>query len=149
MPEAAATSGTKSLPCCTYPQDTMTGSVQNPPKDLCEVGRTGARGYGASGRALWQGGGGEWYFEVWNEPDIDYWHGTPEEYWKLYDYAVAGVRKALPNAIVGGPATTGPVVEGCSISQELPGALENGKSAANGQPIPMDFISFHAKGIRL
>ena len=33
-----------------------------------------------------------WYFEVWNEPDIDYWHGTPEQYWKLYDTAVAGVR---------------------------------------------------------
>ena len=49
-----------------------------------------------------------WYFEVWNEPDIDYWHGTPEEYWKLYDYAVAGVRAALPGAIVGGPASTGP-----------------------------------------
>jgi len=30
-----------------------------------------------------------WYFEVWNEPDIDYWHGTPAEYFKLYDYAVA------------------------------------------------------------
>ena len=27
-----------------------------------------------------------WYWEVWNEPDISYWHGTPEEYDKLYDY---------------------------------------------------------------
>ena len=31
-----------------------------------------------------------WYWEVWNEPDISYWHGTPEEYDKLYDYAAAG-----------------------------------------------------------
>ena len=29
-----------------------------------------------------------WYWEVWNEPDIAYWHGTPEEYDQLYDAAV-------------------------------------------------------------
>ena len=33
---------------------------------------------------------GAWYWEVWNEPDIGYWHGTPEEYDKLYDYAADG-----------------------------------------------------------
>ena len=49
-----------------------------------------------------------WYWEVWNEPDISYWHGTPEEYDKLYDYAAAAVKRALPSAKVGGPATTGP-----------------------------------------
>ena len=32
-----------------------------------------------------------WYWEVWNEPDIFYWHGTEKEYDQLYDYAVAGV----------------------------------------------------------
>ena len=30
-----------------------------------------------------------WYWEVWNEPDISYWKGTPEEYDKLYDYTAA------------------------------------------------------------
>ena len=39
-----------------------------------------------------------WYWEVWNEPDISYWKGTPEEYNKPYDYAVAGVKKTLPTA---------------------------------------------------
>ena len=38
-----------------------------------------------------------WWFEVWNEPDIGYWHGTPEEFMKLYDYAADGVRRALPD----------------------------------------------------
>ena len=52
-----------------------------------------------------------WYFEVWNEPDIDYWHSTPDEYNRLYDYAVTGVRAALPGARVGGPATTSPRAE--------------------------------------
>ena len=49
-----------------------------------------------------------WEWEVWNEPDIFYWHGTVDEYNKFYDYTVAAVRRALPNARVGGPATTGP-----------------------------------------
>ena len=50
-----------------------------------------------------------WYWEVWNEPDGKYyWKGTQEEYNKLYDYAVTGVRQAIPHARVGGPATTGP-----------------------------------------
>ena len=39
-----------------------------------------------------------WYWEVWNEPDIGYWHGTPEEYDKLYDYAADAVKRALPTA---------------------------------------------------
>ena len=49
-----------------------------------------------------------WYWEVWNEPDIAYWHGTPEEYDKLYDYTSEAVKGALPAARVGGPASTGP-----------------------------------------
>ena len=32
-----------------------------------------------------------WYWEVWNEPDISYWRGTPEEFQKLYDYAADGL----------------------------------------------------------
>jgi xylan 1,4-beta-xylosidase len=41
-----------------------------------------------------------WYWELWNEPDIGYWRGTQEEYVKLYDYTVDGVRRALPTARV-------------------------------------------------
>ena len=89
----------------------------------------------------------QWYFEVWNEPDIAYFHGTAEEYCKLYDYAVAGVRAALPGAIVGGPATTSP--SGKHAAEYLRTFLTHvntGKSAADGKPVPLDFISFHAKG---
>jgi len=32
-----------------------------------------------------------WYWELWNEPDIGYWKGTPEEYFKLYDYTADAV----------------------------------------------------------
>ncbi|HEY6403555.1 MAG TPA: beta-xylosidase, partial [Blastocatellia bacterium] len=47
----------------------------------------------------------KWYWELWNEPDISYWKGTPEEYNKLYDYTADAVKRALPQARVGGPAT--------------------------------------------
>ena len=89
-----------------------------------------------------------WYWEVWNEPDISYWHGTRAQYFELYDYAVAGVRAAIPGAHVGGPATTGPTA-GSRSAAFLEAFLEHcasGKSSATGGAIPLDFISFHVKG---
>lgn len=89
----------------------------------------------------------KWYWEVWNEPDIGYWKGTPADYARLYDFSVAGVRQVLPQAEVGGPATTGPY--GSHAGEYLRQFLEhcaNGKSAAGGGRIPLSFISFHVKG---
>jgi len=90
-----------------------------------------------------------WYWEVWNEPNGEYyWKGTQEEYNKLYDYAVAGVRKAIPNARVGGPATTGPGPRGNASAylEDFLAHCAKNKSDATGGPIPLDFISFHIKG---
>jgi xylan 1,4-beta-xylosidase len=92
-----------------------------------------------------------WYWEVWNEPDLKYyWKGTEDEYNKLYDYAVAGVRQAIPDARVGGPASTGPGPGSQGHSSEYLRAFlahcTNNKSLATGGPIPLDFISFHVKG---
>src|SRR5260370_1456249 len=81
-----------------------------------------------------------WYWEVWNEPDISYWHGTPEEYDKLYDYAAAGVKRALPSAKVGGPATTGP------SSAKAAAFLRQFLEHCDRTGIPLDFITYHAKG---
>ncbi len=89
----------------------------------------------------------QWDFEVWNEPDIDYWHASEEDYFRLYDYAVAGVRAALPGAKVGGPATTGPGSEKArKFLRDFLEHVQSGHSLATGGPIPLDFISFHAKG---
>jgi xylan 1,4-beta-xylosidase len=89
-----------------------------------------------------------WYWEVWNEPDISYWHGTPEEYDKLYDYAAAAVKRALPSARVGGPATTGPssVPAAVFLHQFLEHCDHGGNSATGGKGAPLDFITYHAKG---
>ena len=130
-----------------FPQSTVSGKSNNPPKDYGKwkelVRVVTAHLAERYGRDEVLG----WYFEVWNEPDIDYWHAGPEEYWKLYDYAVAGVRAALPGARVGGPASTSPRSEKAYLF--LKNFLEHvnsGKSAADGGAVPLDFISFHAKG---
>src|SRR5690606_16822629 len=49
----------------------------------------------------------QWYWEVWNEANGHYWKGTPEEWYKLHDYAIDGVRRVLPTARVGGPHVAG------------------------------------------
>jgi xylan 1,4-beta-xylosidase len=86
-----------------------------------------------------------WYWEVWNEPNGPaYWHATPEEFYKLHDYAVAAVRRALPTARVGGPDVAG------SGGAFMDGFLEhivNGENyATGGKGTPTDFLAFHAKG---
>ena len=130
-----------------YPGNTTSGASNNPPKDYALWGEL-VRKY--TEHLVERYGKKEvstWYFEVWNEPDISYWHGTPAEYFKLYDYAVAGVRAALPKAIVGGPASTGPNSDngGAFLDNFLKHCL-NDKSAADGKPVPLDFISYHPKG---
>jgi xylan 1,4-beta-xylosidase len=89
-----------------------------------------------------------WYWEVWNEPDISYWQGTPEEYYKLYDYAVEAVKRALPEARVGGPHSTGPASP--KAAEFLRRFLEHcarGTNYATGQKgAPLDYIAFHPKG---
>lgn len=89
-----------------------------------------------------------WYWEVWNEPDIGYWQGTPEEYLKLYDYAAEGLKRALPTARIGGPHVTGPL--SARTQQYLRSFLEHclrGVNYATGKTgSPLDFVAFHAKG---
>lgn len=89
-----------------------------------------------------------WLWELWNEPNIGYWQGSTEEYLILYDHTADAVKRALPNALMGGPHTTGPSWEDAEIF--LRAFLEHvvhGTNYANGQTgSPLDFIGFHAKG---
>jgi xylan 1,4-beta-xylosidase len=86
----------------------------------------------------------QWYFETWNEANIGYWRGTPEEFRKLHDYAIDGVRRALPTARVGGPDTAG---SGGQWMRDFLDHQLRGKNFATGKNgTPIDFVSFHAKG---
>lgn len=85
-----------------------------------------------------------WYWQVWNEPNIGYWKGTPEEFRKLHDFAIDGVRRALPTAKVGGADTAG---SGGRFTREFLEHCLRGTNFATGKTgTPLDFVSFHAKG---
>ena len=87
----------------------------------------------------------KWYWEVWNEPNIFYWHGSRADYFKLYDYAVDGVRRALPTARVGGPETAGG--PGGTFLRDFLNHCAHGTNYVTGKiGSPLDFVSFHAKG---
>ncbi|RYE28042.1 MAG: beta-xylosidase [Sphingobacteriaceae bacterium] len=89
-----------------------------------------------------------WYWEIWNEPDISYWKGTTKEYLKLYDFSVDAIKRALPSAKVGGPETTNPSSKAAAaFLTTFLNHVVNDKSMATGKAgIPLDFITFHAKG---
>jgi xylan 1,4-beta-xylosidase len=85
-----------------------------------------------------------WYWQVWNEANIGYWRGTPEEFHKLHDYAIDAVRRALPSARVGGPDTAG---SGGKFTRDFLTHCLRGTNYATGKiGTPLDFLSFHAKG---
>jgi xylan 1,4-beta-xylosidase len=85
-----------------------------------------------------------WYWETWNEANIPHWQGTPEEFYKLHDYAIAAVRRALPEAKVGGPDVAG---SGGRFMRDFLNHCLTGTNHATGKTgTPMDFVSFHAKG---
>ncbi len=89
-----------------------------------------------------------WLWEAWNEPNIGYWRGAPDEYFILYDYSVDAVKRALPEARVGGPDSTGPADP--RAAEFLRRFLEHcarGVNYTTGRKgAPPDFIAFHPKG---
>jgi xylan 1,4-beta-xylosidase len=89
-----------------------------------------------------------WLWEVWNEPDIDYWKGTPEEYFKLYDFTADAVLRAFPEARVGGPDSTGPGNPHAAefLRQFLEHCAHQTNYATGKIGSPLLFISFHPKG---
>jgi xylan 1,4-beta-xylosidase len=131
-----------------WPKDELFVGWTYPPKDYSKWGelvyQLALHCVARSGKAEVAG----WNWEVWNEPDIGYWHGTPEEYDKLYDYAVDAVRRALPEAKVGGPATTGPgSAKAAAFLKHFLQHCASGTNYASGKTgASLDFISFHAKG---
>lgn len=86
-----------------------------------------------------------WRWQVWNEPNYGYWTGTAEEFCKLHDFAADGIRRALPEAIIGGPHTSSGLPEG--FAKKFFDHCQKGTNHANGRiGSPLDFIGFHAKG---
>jgi xylan 1,4-beta-xylosidase len=75
----------------------------------------------------------QWYFEVWNEPNIDFWDGIPrmQSYFDLYAHTARALKAVNQRLRVGGPAT--------AAASWVPDFLKY--AAANH--VPVDFVSTH------
>jgi xylan 1,4-beta-xylosidase len=75
----------------------------------------------------------QWYFEVWNEPNLDFWGGAPRQksYFKLYDHTACALKSVSPRLRVGGPATA----QAAWVSAFLAHVAKVGA--------PIDFVSTH------
>ena len=78
----------------------------------------------------------QWYFEVWNEPNIDFWAGDPKEqtYYALYDTTARALKSVNPRLRVGGPSTA----QAAWVDRFIRHSVEN--------QIPLDFVSTHVYG---
>jgi xylan 1,4-beta-xylosidase len=86
----------------------------------------------------------DWQWELWNEPDIAYWHGTFDEFARLYDHTEAALHAVFPGASLGGPAVANP--ERPFLNQFLEHCA-TGTNAVTGEiGTRLDMVSFHAKG---
>ena len=74
-----------------------------------------------------------WYFEVWNEPNIDFWNGIPRQrsYFELYEHTARDVKSVSPRLRVGGPATAGAAWVGDFLHFTA------------DHHVPVDFVSTH------
>jgi xylan 1,4-beta-xylosidase len=75
----------------------------------------------------------QWYFEVWNEPNIDFWNGIPrlQSYFELYDHTARDLKKVNARLRVGGPAT--------AAAAWIPEFLHH----VQAEKVPLDFVSSH------
>ncbi len=75
----------------------------------------------------------QWYFEVWNEPNLDFWAGDPKEatYYHLYDVTAKALKSVNPRLRVGGPSTA----QAAWVDRFLRHCAAN--------HIPVDFVSSH------
>jgi xylan 1,4-beta-xylosidase len=88
-----------------------------------------------------------WYWEVWNEPN-GYWKGTMEEFFKLYDYAADGLKRALPTARIGGLNIAGTSSAGATrwMNAFIKHCLYETNFATGKTGSPLEAVLFHAKG---
>ena len=89
-----------------------------------------------TGRPRWR----RWYWETWNEANIGYWSGTPEEFLKLHDHADGrGAASASRSAGSAGRTWRAPTRSFCGPSSSTARDSRSGT--------PLDFVAFHAKGV--
>ncbi len=138
MPEALSTHPT---PYMNSGVRTLDGGCFYPPTDYSKWGALITAWAGHSGTRY--NNAASWQWELWNEPDIGYWHGTAAEYQQLFDYTEASLHGVLPNTPLGGPATASP---GAFLTQFLQHCATGTNAVTGKTGTRLDMVSFHAKG---
>jgi len=85
-----------------------------------------------------------WLWELWNEPESPYFHGTFEEYAKLYDYTEAALHDVMPDAPLGGPAVVN--LGDPFLTQFLQHCADGANAVTGKAGTRLDLVTFHAKG---
>jgi len=105
----------------------------SPPKDYAEwdkmiaaFGKHLVERYGLDEVATWK-------FEVWNEPNLDFWGGVPKQatYFELYDHTARTLKAVSPRIQVGGPSTA----QAAWVTPFL--------AHVKAENVPVDFVSTH------
>jgi xylan 1,4-beta-xylosidase len=74
----------------------------------------------------------EWFFEVWNEPNLKaFWTGTQKDYFQLYQVTAHAIKKIDPSLKVGGPATA------------RDGWIDDFLEFCEAVNVPVDFVTTH------
>ena len=78
----------------------------------------------------------QWYFEVWNEPNLDFWAGDPKQrtYWELYDHTARAIKAVNGRLRIGGPSTAQAAWVDAFIAH------------CAADHVPVDFVSTHIYG---
>lgn len=81
------------------------------------------------------------YWEIWNEPDLSeqFWTGTPEQFYVLYEEASRAIKSLDKDLKVGGPACTGRFARPY---------VEDFVKMCHARELPLDFFSWHSYGGR-
>jgi len=130
----------------SFPKGDIWTGWTYPPKDEAKWSRL-VTVYATHLRERYGGQTDGWLWEVWNEPDIPYWQGTPAEYDRLYDLTAGAIRGVMPGAKIGGPEATGVSDHSEPFLRQFLEHCAHGVNASNGGTgAPLDFISYHPKG---
>jgi xylan 1,4-beta-xylosidase len=139
MPQALSTRPT---PYRNSSATALDGGLFYPPADYQKWGNL-IRAWAVHSRDRYPNVESDWLWELWNEPDIGYWKGTPEEYDRLFDVTEAALHEVLPGALLAGPETAS---AGAFLSQFLTHCAQGANAVTGAVGTRLDLVTFHAKG---
>ncbi len=140
MPEALSSHPTPYVNSNTI---TLNGGCFYPPTDYAKWASL-VRAWALHANESYPDVAARWLWELWNEPDSGYWHGTFDDYAKLYDHTESALHEVLPDAALGGPAVVDP--NGSFLAQFLDHCANGSNAVTGDRGTRLDLVTFHAKG---